>query len=253
MSQNNIYPYIFFQIRRIFQPYPPYSFTHIILKDIFNIQSNNQIGDEFVSKLGQALQQCLYLSSISLDFDEINISQHNTQYFGVLISCCNNLTVLDLNLCRTNISSQGAQDLWTALSRCSQLTNLHLNLGNNCFENQAFHAISQGLESCQNLKNLVLNLEGIYNFSRDSASQLGIGLSKCSNLSILRIILMRNGIGFKGLSLLIQALKHCSKLYDIEIWSRDNEVYQKGKKEILKQLQKFKKLVKLLVFVYDSF
>ncbi|KAL4478387.1 hypothetical protein ABPG74_006622 [Tetrahymena malaccensis] len=182
--------------------------SHTKLKIDFKkkIFSENNIQDEQILKLSQALSNCTNLSILELD-----IWQRNKQNEALK----NKIYIY--NITRNNtITARGLQDLGNALMSCSKISNLNINLSYNPIGDQGILALGQALVKLTNLS--ILNLDLFCVNIWDQGVQVLISdISKCVQLQTLKLDMFYDNIENEGALGLAKGLESCLKLSNLDL------------------------------------
>ncbi|KAL4499000.1 hypothetical protein ABPG73_003797 [Tetrahymena malaccensis] len=187
----------------------------------------NHLYKNDVLSLGQGLNQCTQLSSLTLYLDIIcnkSISKLSDQ-----ISKCLNLASLELNFDSKLGKFNKKDQLCSGLGKFSSKSVLILNIsleGNNISAIGA-STIFNGLCKCINLQKLVLNLSG-NSICEGGILDLGSGLSKLTDLKQLTLLLNNNKIDSEAISILTSSINNYIYLSALILSLNSNEICSTG-------------------------
>ncbi|KAL4449748.1 hypothetical protein ABPG74_008121 [Tetrahymena malaccensis] len=210
---------------------------------ILLIKRQNKFGAKGAQAIGISLGKHVQLTDLTLSFIEDQISDDAILGLSNAIKNKANLKTLNLEL---KVSAVGVKYLRDCLSTCTSLCTLKLDIRFTEKGSKNVADLIQGLESLTNLQTLDILFIG-NDYAAQGLTFLVPGLANCSKLLDLHLSLRENQIG--GTVSICSAIQNCINLQSLILELDENQIGDKGLKSLFQDVSKFTNLTYLIILL----
>ncbi|KAL4482404.1 hypothetical protein ABPG73_012864 [Tetrahymena malaccensis] len=180
----------------------------------------SSIGDEGVKDLCLNLEKCSKIQQLSLIFEQNKFGAKGAQAIGISLGKHVQLTDLTLSFIEDQISDDAILGLSNAIKNKANLKTLNLELKVSAV---GVKYLRDCLSTCTSLCTLKLDIRFTEKGSKNVADLIQ-GLESLTNLQTLDILFIGNDYAAQGLTFLVPGLANCSKLLDLHLSLRENQI-----------------------------
>jgi len=150
----------------------------------FKFDKFNQIPDNNLQKLGQALVRLNYLQAISLDFSTYRMTETGLEEFGEALQKIIRLTSLDLSF---EWGMFELENLSQKLGTLTSLTDFSFKCENYSITDDRLQHLAKALQEMVRLESLKLNFKESPYIKEDGLQELGHSLQALTSLRVLNV------------------------------------------------------------------
>ncbi|KAL4500987.1 hypothetical protein ABPG73_013725 [Tetrahymena malaccensis] len=194
--------------------------------------SQNLLNNEGASYIGNAISGKFKIVNLKINLKETFIESDGVRYLAKAIGSCKLIQELSLNLSKNKVKDEGVIELASAISHCNKIKYLKLNLQNAMIQQNGSRLLFKSIE-CLQLEKLFIYFKENQSIQQ-GATDLGINLSKSTNIKNLEIDLSQCNIQNECINNLAQALGEFKKMENLSLklnknpLIKDSSLYKLG-------------------------